>query len=675
MAQLRPCILVALFILLISTEAIFVQAAPDEGKGKGNDGNGKGNNGNGKGSPAKGDEGKGKGNNGNPGDKKGKAKDDNGKKKDNKSKGKDPEEDFDDLPSYNGQEQAKCKGKGKCYGKTIVCPAQCPEKKPKKNKKGKACHVNCGHCEATCKKPNCNGYGALCYDPRFVGGDGVMFYFHGAKGGNFAIVSDDNLHINAHFIGTRPQGRTRDYTWVQALAVMFDTHNLVLAAKRVSHWDDSVDALTVRFDGEEINIPADEDAEWKIHTAEGRKVVVERTDDTNNVRVTISGLLEMDIKVRPIGKEENRVHNYQLPEDDAFAHLETQFKFKNLSDLVEGVLGKTYRENYVSPVKFGVPMPMMGGEDKYQTPSLLSPLCKECRFQKAMHSGDNLLCIHFAGSLLGSRPKVPRSKQEKLRSCCTTLHIVESIIYRERASTLRSEREMPGEDTCVRPNCNGYGSLCYDPRFVGGDGVMFYFHGEKGGNFAIVSDDNLQINAHFIGTRPQGRTRDYTWVKALSVMFDTHTLVIAAKIITHWDDSIDALVVRWDGETVEIPTAGEAEWRANEDQREVVVERTDDTNTVRVTVSQLVELDIKVRPIGKEEDRVHNYQLPKDDAFAHLEMQFKFFNLTDLVEGVLGKTYQPDYVSPVKVGVPMPMMGGEDKYQTPSLFSPVCRAC
>ncbi|WCJ41041.1 Late embryogenesis abundant (LEA) protein-related [Euphorbia peplus] len=233
------------------------------------------------------------------------------------------------------------------------------------------------------------------------------------------------------------------------------------------------------------------------------------------------------------------------------------------------------------------------------------------------------------------------------------------------------------EVTCKwrRPNCNGFGSLCYDPRFIGGDGVMFYFHGEKGGNFAIVSDDNLQINARFIGTRPQGRTRDYTWVQALSVMFDTHTLVIAARRISHWDANIDALIVTWDRETVQIPTEGEAEWRANGDNREVAVERTDDTNTIKITVSKLLELNIKVRPIGKEENRIHNYQLPDNDAFAHLETQFKFFNLTDDVEGVLGKTYRPDYVSPVKIGVPMPMTGGEDKYKTPSLFSTLCTVC
>ncbi|OWM84180.1 hypothetical protein CDL15_Pgr028172 [Punica granatum] len=283
-----------------------------------------------------------------------------------------------------GQEQVYCQAAGACYHHTLTCPKQCPQRKPKRNKKVKGCFVDCSSkCEATCKyrKASCTGYGSLCYDPRFVGGDGVMFYFHGAKGGNFAIVSDDNLHINAHFIGTRPQGRTRDFTWVQALSIMFETHTLVIAAKRVKHWDDSLDALIVQWDGEAVHVPTDGEAEWRVKTEE-RTVVLERTDDLNTIRATVSGLVVMDINVRPIGEEENRVHNYQLPRDDAFAHLEIQFRFMNLSDLVEGVLGKTYRPGYISPVKIGVPMPMMGGEDKYETPSLHLPLCKVCRFQR-----------------------------------------------------------------------------------------------------------------------------------------------------------------------------------------------------------------------------------------------------------------------------------------------------
>ena len=233
----------------------------------------------------------------------------------------------------------------------------------------------------TVRKANCDGYGSLCYDPRFVGGDGVIFYFHGAKGGNFAIVSDEEFQINAHFIGSRPQGRTRDYTWVQALGVMFDSHTLVIAANRVSHWNDKVDSLTVKWDGEVINVPTDGEAEWRGNGDE-REVVVERTDETNSVRVTVSGLVEMDISVKPIGEQENKVHNYQLPQNDAFAHLETQFRFKKSTDKFEGVLGQTYRPGYVSPVKRGVAMPMMGGENKYQTLSLFSTSCKRCMFQR-----------------------------------------------------------------------------------------------------------------------------------------------------------------------------------------------------------------------------------------------------------------------------------------------------
>ncbi|CAM8885332.1 unnamed protein product [Rhodiola kirilowii] len=288
------------------------------------------------------------------------------------------------------QEQVRCKGKGACFYRTLTCPAECPDRKPK-DKKKKACFTNCGNkCEATCKrrKPNCEGYGAVCYDPRFVGGDGSMFYFHGAKGGDFALVSDKNLHINAHFIGTRPLGRTRDYTWIQAISIMFDTHTLDIAANKVSKWDDKIDYLNLKWNGETIQIPTDGDAEWRTN-GEDREVVVERTDYTNSLKVTVKGLLELHVKVAPIGKEENRVHNYQLPSNDAFAHLETQFSFTSLTDQVEGVLGKTYRPDYVSPVKKGVEMPIMGGEDKYCTKSLHSTICKACKFQRpSEHKAD-----------------------------------------------------------------------------------------------------------------------------------------------------------------------------------------------------------------------------------------------------------------------------------------------
>lgn len=172
----------------------------------------------------------------------------------------------------------------------------------------------------------------------------------------------------------------------------------------------------------------------------------------------------------------------------------------------------------------------------------------------------------------------------------------------------------------------------------------------------------------YIGTRPTGRTRDFTWVQALAVMFDSHTLVVAAKRVSRWDDKVDALMVKWDEKLIDVPTDGEDEWRIKTDERVLLVERTDDLNTARAIVSGY----IRVTPTGEQDNKVHNYQVPSDDAFAHPEIQFKFFDLSESVEGVLGKTYQTGYVNPVKVGVPMPIMGGEDKYRTPSLYSPAC---
>lgn len=373
---MKSYLVVALLVALLFVDASVVRG-DDKEKGKGN-----GNSSPAVSSPSKGksDDSKGKSN-----DDKSKGKDDDDNDKDDDDK---DEEDYDVTPGKDGAECATCKGKkSPCYGKKLQCPKECPGRKPGKNKKNKGCHINCGKkCEVTCKwrKPNCDGYGSLCYDPRFVGGDGAMFYFHGQKGGNFAIVSDEKLQINAHFIGTRPEGRTRDYTWVQALAVMFESHTLVIAANKVAQWDDNVEALSIRWDGETVYIPEDE---WSTR-AGARKVVVERTDELNSVKVTVYGLVEMKIRVRPIEKEENRVHNYQIPSGDAFAHLETQFTFTNLSNLVEGVLGKTYQPGYVSLVKRGVPMPVMGGEDKYQTPALLSPVCKACRFQRPSEVAD-----------------------------------------------------------------------------------------------------------------------------------------------------------------------------------------------------------------------------------------------------------------------------------------------
>ncbi|GLJ52401.1 hypothetical protein SUGI_1114570 [Cryptomeria japonica] len=274
-------------------------------------------------------------------------------------------------------EKELCLLKGKCYLQTVICPPQCPQRKPA-DPKAKACFVDCGpKCEPTCKNrvPTCNGYGSICYDPRFIGGDGVMFYFHGSKGNSYSLVHDPTFHVNGHLIGTRPVGRPRDYTWIDSLAILIPSHTLTITSIKASTWDDNVDHLSFSFDNNHITLEETHVAEWR--SLDGL-VRIERTSKSNSAVIYVAGKAEINVKAGPITEQDNRVHNYQIPSDDCFVHLDVQFKFFNLSSDVEGILGKTYRPGYVSPVKRGVSMPIMGGEDRYKTSSLLSIDCVAC---------------------------------------------------------------------------------------------------------------------------------------------------------------------------------------------------------------------------------------------------------------------------------------------------------
>ncbi|GAB4846325.1 hypothetical protein Ancab_025331 [Ancistrocladus abbreviatus] len=273
--------------------------------------------------------------------------------------------------------------KSRCFLKKMVCPPQCPSTNPH-SPKAKVCYINCDSpiCKAECRhrKPNCNGHGAACLDPRFIGADGIVFYFHGKSNEHFSLVSDPNLEINARFIGLRPAGRSRDYTWIQALGILFDSHSLSLEATPAETWDDEVDHLKFSYDGDEVAISEGYPSVW---TSLAEDLKIERTSSKNSVIVTIREVAEVSVNVVPVTEEDNRIHNYQIPSDNCFAHLEVQFRFFGLSPEVEGVLGRTYQPEFQNPAKPGVAMPVVGGEDKYRTSSLLSADCKACVFSPA----------------------------------------------------------------------------------------------------------------------------------------------------------------------------------------------------------------------------------------------------------------------------------------------------
>lgn len=153
--------------------------------------------------------------------------------------------------------------------------------------------------------------------------------------------------------------------------------------------------------------------------------------------------------------------------------------------------------------------------------------------------------------------------------------------------------------TARKPNCNGRGSACLDPRFVGADGIVFYFHGRRNENFALVSDANLQINARFIGLRPATRTRDYTWIQALGILYGSHQFTIEATPSPTWDDEIDHLKFSHNGNELVIPDSFLSTWQCPENK--LRIERTSSKNSVSITLQEVADISINVVPVTKED--------------------------------------------------------------------------
>jgi hypothetical protein len=250
----------------------------------------------------------------------------------------------------------------------------------------------------------CAKAGGVCGDPKIVGGDGVTFYFHGRTNQDFCLVSDADLHINAHFIGKRPEGRARDFTWVQALGFVFGPHALTIAAKRVPKWDNAVDQLQLSYNGQPLDLPG---SSW---ASPDGVLTLNRIGAANAVDLTIKEKMGVALTVVPIGQKESRAHGYDIRDDDCFAHFDMQFRFYNLSSSVNGVLGQTYQPEYVNPTKRGVAMPVMGGADRFLSSSLLATDCKMSQYSGsaipaglAMPSFD-AVCGSNAGALFAGIP-------------------------------------------------------------------------------------------------------------------------------------------------------------------------------------------------------------------------------------------------------------------------------
>jgi hypothetical protein len=234
--------------------------------------------------------------------------------------------------------------------------------------------------------------GTSCGDPRFTGADGNTFYFHGKKDESFCVVSDDRLHINARFMGNHNAESGRDFTWVQALGVTFGgdggahSHRLYVGARRAAEWDEDEDHVVIALDGEPVDVEAAKDARWVSTAVPGLSVT--RTHTVNAVVVELNGEFSISANAVPITDEDSRVHGYGKTGKDSLVHLDVSYKFHGLTKDVDGVLGQTYRPDYVNKLDISAKMPVMGGADKYRSSGLFATDCAVSQFHRVGGGAD-----------------------------------------------------------------------------------------------------------------------------------------------------------------------------------------------------------------------------------------------------------------------------------------------
>lgn len=165
--------------------------------------------------------------------------------------------------------------------------------------------------------------------------------------------------------------------------------------------------------------------------------------------------------------------------------------------------------------------------------------------------------------------------------------------------------------------------------------------------------------------------RDFTWVQSLGVLFDNHKLFIGAQMTAAWDDATDRLALSLDDQMIVIQEEEDASWTSKDGS--ITIKRTRDTNSVKIQSKGNFEIKASVVPITEKESRVHNYGInTQENCFAHLDLNFKFYSLAGDVNGVLGQTYAMNYVSRAKMGIEMPVLGGDKEFASSGLFATDC---
>lgn len=183
-------------------------------------------------------------------------------------------------------------------------------------------------------------------DPHFQGADGSHFDFSGVPNRAYSLISDSHVQVNA-FLGGRMakwDNRVKALTWMRKISIMWGHHVAVLAARPGADGDYMTGYLdSIMVDGEPLLPRAHEtvsavNGDFSV-TWEGVRIKNGR-DWVDELVVEVKNVLSLRLTVRP------EVRNLRT-HGDAVIHFTLKLQNANLSLNAHGVLGQTYRPDFV----------------------------------------------------------------------------------------------------------------------------------------------------------------------------------------------------------------------------------------------------------------------------------------------------------------------------------------
>eukprot|EP00899_Mesostigma_viride_P019203 jgi/Mesvir1/27284/Mv07117-RA.1 len=195
-----------------------------------------------------------------------------------------------------------------------------------------------------------------------------------------------------------------------------------------------------------------------------------------------------------------------------------------------------------------------------------------------------------------------------------------------------------------------------DPHFVTPGGFKFDFNGRADQTFCIVTDERLQINAHFMGAADSSSAATQlasdarTWMDQVAILSGNDKVLVEAASAPGAPYSTSFGTVRLNGELV----SGRLAFKKSASG--LTVTRKKSRVVVTIPGVAVVELEV-VRAAFWEPDA--------GPGRNFLNLQVKQFNSMGAVHGVLGQSFA--------VGFDNRLQGGVDDYITSGIFNADCR--